>query len=127
MADLPLQQFIPGQVPVLINHTFALTIENFSGQRTRASSVASGFAGNFAKRRGIYQYSVSFDMPPLATGGFEVPLSVLAVPFDLTLRVGDQEFTYNGCEVNDDDLSVTMQTGNTTAKFRGNALSRTPQ
>jgi len=127
MPDLALQQFIPGQVPILIDHTFALTIENLTVQRTRASSVATGFAGNYAKRTGVYQYTFSFDMPPLATGGFEVPLSVLSKPFTLTYRVGDQEFSLNGAEVNDDDLNVAMQQGNTTSKFRGNALSRTPQ
>jgi len=127
MPDLALQQFIPGQVPVLINHTFALTIENLTVQRTRSSSVATGFAGNYAKRKGVYQYAFTFDMPPLATGGFEVPLPVLSETFTLTYRVGDQEFTLNGADVNDDDLNVAMQQGNTTTKFRGNALSRSPQ
>lgn len=124
---MPDQQRIPGQCPILVNHTFALTIENFSVQRTRSSSVATGFAGNYAKRTGIYQYSFNFDMPPLATGGYEVPLTVLASAHSITYRVGDQEFTLDGCEVNSDDLSVAMAAGNTTSKFTGNALRRSPE
>ncbi len=127
MADLPAQQFIPGQIPVLINHAFSLTIENLGVQRNRASSVATGFSGNFGKRTGVYQYAFSFDMPPLATGGWEVPLTELSSTFTLTYRVGDQEFTLDGCDVNSDDLAVAMQSGNTTTKWSGNALSRTPQ
>jgi hypothetical protein len=126
VADLAEQQTIPGQVPVLINHTYALTIENLSVQRTRSSSVATGFAGNFAKRTGVYQYSLSFEMPPLATG-WEVPVEVLAAPFTLTYRVGALEYSLDGCEVNDDSLSVAMQQGNTQSTFRGNALQRKPQ
>lgn len=126
MADLAEQQTIPGQVPVLINHTYALTIENLSVQRTRSSSVATGFAGNFAKRTGVYQYSFNFEMPPLATG-WEVPVEVLAAPFTLTYRVGALEYSLDGCEVNDDSLSVAMQQGNTSSTFRGNALQRKPQ
>lgn len=125
MAELPPQQIIPGQVPILWNHTFALTIENFSVQATAASSVATGFAGNYATREGVPQYTFSFDMPPLASG-FEIPLSVLKTRGTITYRVGEQEYNLYGAKVNDDDLSVSMQQGNTTSKFRGNALSRDP-
>jgi len=126
VSTTPDQQNIPGQVPVLINHTFALTIENFSVHRTRSSAVATGFAGNFAKRKGVFQYSFEFDMPPL-TVGYEVPLAVLEQPFTLTIRPGASEYSYGGCEVNDDDLSVAMQAGSTSSKFRGNAIDRTPK
>lgn len=126
MPDLALNQFVPGQIPILVNHRFLLTVEDFSVARTRSSSVATGFAGNFAKRTGVYQYSFSFSMPPLATGSFEVSLGELGAPFTLSYRIGAQEFSLVGCEVNDDDLSVAMQAGSTTAKFRGNALSRVP-
>lgn len=127
MPALPNQNFIPGQIPVLVNDKFALTIENLSVQRTRASSVATGFAGNYGKRVGVYQYSFSFDMPPLATGGYEIPLTELQSPFALSYRIGTQEFRLEGCDVNDDDLSVAMQQGNTSSKFRGNALKRVPE
>lgn len=127
MADLAEQQFIPGQIPIAINHTYTTTVENFSVNKTRASAVATGFAGNYAKRTGVPQYTFDFDMPPLATGGQEVPSSVLRVPFTLTYFVGDQQFQLDGCEANDESLTVAMQQGNTTQKFRGNALSRTPE
>lgn len=127
MPDLPAHQVIPGQVPVLVNDKFALTIENLTVQRTRPSSVATGFAGNFAKRVGVYQYTFSFDMPPLATGGYEIDLTELSDPFSLSYRIGDQEFRLEGADVNDDDLSVAMAAGNTTSKFRGNALRRIPE
>lgn len=120
------QQIIPGQVPVLINHTYALTIEDLSVNRTRASAVRTGFAGNFAKSEGVYQYTFNFTMPPLATG-YEVPLATLAAPFSLTYRLGAIEFTLNGCTANDDSLTVAQQAGNTSSQFRGNALSRTPE
>lgn len=126
MSTTPDQSDIPGQVPILINHTFALTIENFSVHRTRASQVATGFAGNYGKRKGVYQYSFEFDMPPTVVG-YEVPLEVLAQPFTLTIRPGAKEFSFFGCEANDDDLSVSMQSGSTSSKFRGNAISRKPQ
>jgi hypothetical protein len=126
MPDLADQQFIPGQIPILINDKFALTIENFSVQKTRASSVATGFAGNYAKRKGVAQFTFSFDMPPLATGGFEIPLAVLESTFKLSYRIGAQPFDLDGCDVNDEDLAAAMQSGNTTAKFRGNALNRVP-
>ena len=120
------QQLIPGQVPVLVNHTFSLTIENLSISRTRSSTVRTGFAGNFAKSKGVYQYTFSFEMPPLVIG-YEIPLAVLAAPFTLTIRPGVNEFSLNGAEVNSDDLKVSMQQGNTSSNFSGNALSRTPE
>jgi hypothetical protein len=125
MADLSEHSLIPGQVPILINHQFALTIEDLSVKRTRASAVRSGFAGNFGKSKGIYQYSFSFKMPPLVVG-YEIDLSVLAEPFTLTYRLGNVEFSLNGAEVNDDSLAVAQQAGSTGSDFNGNALNRTP-
>lgn len=123
MPDLADQQMIPGQVPVRINDTYAITIENLSVQGTRSVAVASGFAGNFAKRKGIKQFTFSFDMPPLVVG-YEVPLAVLEQPFKLTYVVGSVEYDLDGCDLSDDSLSVAQQSGNTTSQFRGNALNR---
>jgi hypothetical protein len=125
MPALATQQYIPGQVPILWNHTFVLTIENFSIKASQSSDVATGFAGNFATRDGVPQYSFTFDMPPTAAG-FEVDLSVLKTRGTLTYRIGAQEFTLNGAKVNEDDLSVAMKAGTTTCRMSGNALSRTP-
>ncbi len=126
MADTPDQQMIPGQVAITIAHAYALTIEDLSVKRTRASTVRTGFGGNFAKSRGVYQYTYSFKMPPLMVG-FEVPLLVLAAPHALTYFLGSIEYTLDGCEVNDDSLSISQQSGNTGCDFNGNALKRTPE
>ena len=125
MTMLPDQQMIPGQCPISINHQFALTVEDFSVQRSRPVSVATGFAGNFGKRVGVAQYTFSYTMPPLANG-YEVPLAVLSQPHSITYLVGNQEFTLDGCDLSSDDLTVAMAAGTTGSKFSGNALKRTP-
>lgn len=119
------QQFIPGQVPVLIEHKFALTVEDLSVTRRQQSAIASGFAGNYARRDGIAQYEFNFSMPPLASG-FEFDPAILTQPFTLTYRLGNVEYNLVAAKCNSDDLAVAMQSGNTTTKWSGNALSRTP-
>lgn len=126
MATISGEQFIPGQVKILIDSKNAFTVENFGVQMTRASEVASGWAGNFARRNGVPQYAFSFEMPPRMKNGFEVDLATLETPHDWSYQIGDQVFTLTNAQVNSDDLSVAMQQGNTRCNFRGNALHRLP-
>ena len=120
---------IPGQVPIMVNHLWAFTIENFSVQMQRASEIATGFAGNFASRDGVPQYSFNFEMPPraLVPGAFEVPLEILTGRWDWEYTLGSQVFVLVGAKVNSEDLSIAMQQGNTRCNMRGNALMRIPE
>lgn len=126
MADLADSQTIPGQIPIAINSRYTLTVENFSVQRSRSVAVATGFGGNFAKRKGVPQWTISWEMPPLLSGGYEVPLSVLEGTMTISYWVGAQEYTLDGVDLSGETLSVQMQAGNTSTQFSATALNRTP-
>jgi len=122
---------VPGQLPVTINDAYATTIERFSIDKDRASSVHTGFTGNFAKGEGVFQYTFSFEMPPLVnpdgTGGWQFTASVLKGPFTLSFYIGSQEYRVTGCGVNKKSIQVAMAQGNTSSPFSGNALNCTPE
>jgi hypothetical protein len=118
---------IPGQIPVLINDTFATNITNFSPRRTQASQIYTGFLGNFGKSYGVPQYSFTMQMPPrVDKGGWQFNPAVLARPFTLSFRIGSQEYRLTGCTVNDADLSVAMKEGNVGSNMAGTAMKCDP-
>lgn len=125
MADPAAQQIIPGQVPITIDHAFALTIENLSCTKSAASAVAYGFAGPFGSRDGQPTVTFTFEMPPLATG-FEVDLSVLYTRKTWEYTVGAVVYTLVNARVTSDSTSVDQLQGNTRTTFQGNAFQRLP-
>lgn len=116
---------IPGQVPVRINHTYAITITDLTVKKDTAQATKSGAFGNFAMAKGVPQYSFTFKMPPRVIG-YEVPLSVLEEGFTLSYDLGLQTYTLFGCGVSSESLTVSQQSGGTDTDFNGNALRRDP-
>lgn len=107
---------IQGQVPIEIEHTYQVTVEQWSLDNSTPTTVHKSAFGNTGTSQGVPDYQGSFRVPPIigSPNGTEMDLDALSAQpggFTISFPWGGRKYAATGCKISKITRSNTPGTG----------------